>query len=80
MEKQRREESSFQQPPWIPQTPMKPFSPICPYTVEDQYHSSQVEERFVLFCSKVEKFQRVVMGNWLSKVLMHAGDLLGTRI
>ncbi|VYS54650.1 unnamed protein product [Arabidopsis thaliana] len=45
MEKQRREESSFQQPPWIPQTPMKPFSPICPYTVEDQYHSSQLEER-----------------------------------
>ncbi|CAH8264929.1 unnamed protein product [Arabidopsis lyrata] len=57
MEKQRRrEESSIQQPPpsWmIPLTPMKPISPIRPYTmdpiyqytVEEQSHRSQVEER-----------------------------------
>ncbi|XP_010516871.1 PREDICTED: protein ROS1-like [Camelina sativa] len=41
MEKQ----SSVQQPPWIPQTPMKPISPLCSNTVEEPVHRNQVEER-----------------------------------
>ncbi|XP_010505197.1 PREDICTED: protein ROS1-like [Camelina sativa] len=45
MEKRVREESSLQQPPWIPQTPMKPISPICSDTVEEQAPRIQVEER-----------------------------------
>ncbi|XP_010509466.1 PREDICTED: protein ROS1-like [Camelina sativa] len=45
MEKRVREESTVQQPPWIPQTPMKPISPICSNTVEEPVHRNQVEER-----------------------------------
>lgn len=87
MEKQRRrEESSIQQPPppWmIPLTPMKPISPIRPYTmdpiyqytVEEQSHRKQVEERLLLFCCKVENFFN--LGKWLvfkQVMMMYAED------
>ncbi|EOA28463.1 hypothetical protein CARUB_v10024677mg [Capsella rubella] len=45
MERQGREESSIQQPPWMPQTPMKASSPICSNIVEERAHRNQEEER-----------------------------------
>ncbi|CAN8316674.1 unnamed protein product [Cochlearia groenlandica] len=45
MDKQRREESIETQQQWIPQTPMKPNSPIYPNPTETEPNLNQTEER-----------------------------------